>query len=130
MSLPKDKLTDEILALFEVRKMEAIASYRARGQAHKAETIDALKAKWIAQMTALADDTPGFDQQLTDDYEAELGMRGIKAPADELGDVLERLTARAKARAHSWTQHDLEMFDAKIERQLDANVRPSKSDKN
>jgi hypothetical protein len=130
MPLPKDKLTDEILASFEVRKMEAISSYRARGQAHKAETTDALKAKWIAQMTVLADDTPGFDQQLTDDYEAELGIRGIKAPADELGDVLNRLRVRAKVRIASLTQQEMEMFDAKVEQELDAKVRPSKSDKN
>jgi hypothetical protein len=130
MPPPKDKLTDEILALFEVKKMEAIASYVARGQAYKAETTDALKAKWIAQIAAMADAPPGFDQQIMNDYEAELGIRGIQAPADELGDVLKRLRARAKSRAASWTQEDMERHGAQLEQDLDAKVRPSGSDKN
>jgi hypothetical protein len=123
------KLDQEIFAMFENTRMEAKQSYLGRGRAFEGETTDSLKAKWIAQMEAMADDTPQHNRQLMDDFEAELGLRGIEAPANEVPEIVKRLAARAKVQADNWTAEEAEEAENRIQRELH-KIRPSKADKN
>ncbi|HEV2159564.1 hypothetical protein [Bradyrhizobium sp.] len=127
--MSNDKLTEEILAMFENTKMEATQSYLKRGRAFASTPTDEIKAQWIAQLTAMADATPALSRQLYDDLEAELGLRGIEAPVKEVPAVLERLVARSKAQTATWTAEKLEEVEAGIQREL-SKVRPSQDEKN
>jgi hypothetical protein len=123
------KLDQEIFAMFENTRMEAKQSYLGRGRAFEGETTDSLKAGWIAQLEAMADDTPQHNRRLMDDFEAELGLRGIKAPANEAPEVVKRLAARAKVQTNNWSAEEAEEAENGIQRELD-KIRPSKADKN
>lgn len=127
--MPEDKLTQEILAMFANSKMEATKAYLDRGRQFEAEGTDDLKARWIVQLAAMADASPEHDRQIFEDLEAELGLRGIDAPADEVPEIVKRLAARSKAQTDTWTSEQMWENEAKIQQDLD-KVRPSKSDKN
>jgi hypothetical protein len=125
----EDKLTQEILAMFANTKMEATKAYLDSGRRFEAEATGDLKARWIAQLAAMADASPEHDRQLYDDLESELGLRGIEAPADEVPEIVKRLVARSKAQTDGWTSEQLWENEAKVQRELD-KVRPSKTEKN
>jgi len=129
--IPQDKLTDEIMAMFANTKMEAQQSYLQRGRAYGAQSVDDLKAGWIAQLSLMADAAPNLDRQLMDDFEAELRLRGIEAPADapEAADALKRLIARSKVATDGWSGEKLMEVEDNLQRELD-KVRPSKEQKN
>jgi hypothetical protein len=127
--MPEDKLTQEIHALFANRKMEATKAYLDRGRLFEAEATGDLKARWIAQLAAMADATPEHDRRLYEDLEAELGLRGIEAPANEAPEIVKRLVARSKAQTDSWTPEQLWENEARVQQDLD-KVRPSKAEKN
>jgi hypothetical protein len=127
--MPEDKLTQEIHAMFANTKMEATKAYLDRGRQFEADATGDLKARWIAQLAAVADATPAHDRQLYDDLESELGLRGIEAPADEVPEIVKRLVARSKAQTNSWTPEQLWENEARVQQELD-KVRPSKTEKN
>jgi hypothetical protein len=128
-AVPKDRLTEELYAMFANTRMEATRSYLERGRPFQRETGDDLKTKWIAQLTAMADALPEFNRQLLDDLEAEHGLRGIETPANEVPDIVDRLRARSKAHTKSWSPEEEEEAERKLQRELD-KVRPSRADKN
>jgi hypothetical protein len=123
------KLDQEIFAMFENTRMEAKQSYLGRGRTFEGVTTDSLKAGWIAQLEAMADDTPLHNRQLMDDLEAELGLRGIEAPANEAPEVVKRLAARSKAQSDNWSEDEAEQAENRLQRELD-KIRPSKAEKN
>jgi hypothetical protein len=123
------KLDQEIFAMFANTKMEATKAYLDRGRQFEAEATGDLKARWIEQLAAMADATPEHDRRLYHDLEAELGLRGIEAPANEVPEIVNRLAARSKAQTDSWTPEQLWENEARVQQDLD-KVRPSKTEKN
>src|ERR1700722_4625757 len=91
------KLDQEIFAMFANTKMEAQQSYLSRGRTFRTEGSDKLSSNWLAQINAWADDQPDFDRRLMDDIEAELGLRGLKVPADQAGAAVAKIAAKSRA---------------------------------
>lgn len=109
--------------------MEARQSYVSRGRALHAEGTEKLSSSWIMLINAWADDKPNFDRLLMDDIEAELGLRGLKAPADEAGEAVKKLAAKSHAATDKWTLEEMEEAEKRVQIEL-AKIRPSKADKN
>jgi hypothetical protein len=123
------KLDQEIFAMFANTKMEAQQSYLSRGRTLHGEDSKKLISSWLAQINAWADDKPDFNRQLMDDCEAELGLRGIDAPADQAGDAVEKLAAKSRSMTDNWSLEEADQAEDRVQRQL-AKIRPSKTEKN
>jgi hypothetical protein len=123
------KLDQEIFAMFANTRMEAQQSYLSRGRTLRAEDSEKLTSSWLTQINAWADDKPNFNRQLMDDCEAELGLRGIDAPADQAGVAIEKLAAKSRSMSDKWSPEEADQAEERIQREL-AKVRPSKTEKN
>jgi hypothetical protein len=124
-----EKLNQEIFAMFANTRMEAQQSYLGRGRALHAEDSEKLTSSWLTQINAWANDKPDFNRQLMDDCEAELGLRGIDAPADQAGDAVEKLAAKSRSMTDKWSPEETDQAEERVQREL-AKIRPSKTEKN
>jgi hypothetical protein len=127
--MPDKKLDQEIMAMFANRRMEEQRSYLVRGRKFHAEDSDKLASDWLVQIHAWADDKGDFDRQLMDDFEAELGLRGIDVPADQAGDAVKKIAAKSRALTDKWSPEELLNAEESVQREL-AKLRPSRKDKN
>jgi hypothetical protein len=123
------KLDQEIFAMFANTKMEAQQSYLSRGRTFHTEDSEKLSSNWLTQINAWADDQPDFDRRQMDDIEAELGLRGLEAPADQAGEAVAKIAAKSRAMTDKWSPEDMEDAEERVQREL-AKVRPSKTEKN
>jgi hypothetical protein len=110
-----DKLARSFL---ESQRLNRVADYVSRGRKFGALTIDAAEDGWRATMKAMSlAPSERVLRDLNSDYEAELELRGSKAPFDSAKEDVERYLAATRkiieqrqADPDEWERMEDELF--------------------
>ena len=94
---PRDRVSEDLLAMMQAKAVDAAADYVRRGRAHRGLTDADLAGAWVAAFRAYSHnpDPARPSRSALEDLEAELNLRQIDPPFDAVREDLERLKTAA-----------------------------------
>jgi hypothetical protein len=94
---PRDRVSEDLLAMMQAKAVDAAADYVRRGRAHRGLTDADLSGAWVAAFRAYSHnpDPARPSRSALEDLEAELNLRQIDPPFDAVREDLERLKTAA-----------------------------------
>ena len=99
------------------KSLERLERYLKRGRPYARVSMEQLRDSWVALTRAWAENAP-FPPQLEDidDIEAEMNLRKVEPPVDQVTDAVETLRCKVKAAAEALLKDPLRF--AQMEREL------------
>lgn len=99
----RDAMAEDVRQLLEAflehELMNEAAEYVGRGRTHGDASSEDLAARWVLAFRKWSRDPAGEDRRELDDLWAELRLRGIETPADQVAAEIDELAKRAAAEA-------------------------------
>jgi hypothetical protein len=94
---PRDRVSEDLLAMMQAKAVDAAADHVRRGRAHRGLTDADLSGAWVAAFRVYSHNPdPARPSRLAlEDLEAELNLRQIDPPFDAVREDLERLKTAA-----------------------------------
>ena len=95
--VPRDQISEDLIAMLRVKEVDAAEAYVRRGRSHRGLTDAELAGAWMEAFRAYSDDPDPAQpfRAVMDDLESELNLRRIDPPFDSVRPELERLRAKA-----------------------------------
>jgi len=88
---------DIVEAWLANQAMERLENYLRDGRRLRETPVDMLRARWIKEMRAWADNCrTKFDHREHEDIEAEMSLRKIEPPFDEIKDAMQTIRKASK----------------------------------
>jgi len=119
---PRDRVSEDLLAMMQAKAVDAAADYVRRGRAHRGLTDADLAGAWVAAFRAYSHnpDPARPSRSALEDLEAELNLRRMDPPFDAVREDLGRLKTAAM---QVWEQRKAapEHF-AEVERDLQLDL--------
>jgi hypothetical protein len=123
---------DEVIkAMFANTKMEARQSYLTRGRPLQFLDSEKLRADWLLQMDAWANERPGFGRQSMNDIESELEFRNLEPPYEQAAEAVKKLvqSTREMQKRSKSNPDSVRRANERLDMEL-RKVLPKKADKN